>query len=142
MYPSRKKNDFFHQRAGVPIPLEKRATISNTATRTSAGTTTIYTCPANKKATIVFLNIYSDRTGSVGTMTTAIQVSGSPVVGFVVGVETLSYTQEIKYEDGIVVVSGQTIQLNCDNSSSFVTAIVRVIEESLSSENYLAAQNF
>jgi len=129
MYPSRKQDFVQEQRIVSPtIVIEKKNSSSYARTDNVGGTYTIYTCPVNKKATLISASIVNGSAG-VGPIIVAVRAAGSDCY-YHAGVLSLQTDSSFfwGYESGPEIISGQTFEYNLNGSVRTYIAIV-VFEE-------------
>ena len=119
--------------ASAPVytePVSRLVAVVYSGSRTSAGTSTLYTCPSGKKARVTFWSM------SINGSTTQSQFKIAGTTLFVIEATTPNnafYPQFVGYNEAPQLQAGQTIQLT--TTAGFgggVTLSVIVIEEDLS----------
>lgn len=125
MFPSRKQYDSFTPRTGEYVREERRKGTIYDATRNSAGTSTLYTCPTGKRAKITYI-LHS---GLNQNTTSQLLIAGK-IFSTAFTTDLLNFLS-MPYNDAVEISQGQAVTLFADAGfTGQTTGTVIVIEES------------
>lgn len=125
--PSRKQFDWQSPRTGEFVSQERRTVFPESAQVAPAGSTSLYVCPAGKRAKILSFTL-DVGANSLATLT----VQSDFLAYLLVPVGGIGHAdQTFGYENGIDLSSGQSVVLTNDpGSTTSATGVIIVVEES------------
>lgn len=133
LYPVRKRWDYYRQKAGERITLpERRETQIASATRTTAGTTTLYTCPVNKKAKLTFWQVSTDNVTTSGSTEIKIGTTSITFIAHDAAIDVSEVHEKFNYEDAPEIKGGQVVSMVVTTFAGNVVVNIQVIEEDAS----------
>lgn len=120
--PSRKQVDPFTARTGEYVQPERRTTQTFSNSAGGDGTYTLYTCPVNKRAKIIFYQLINEST------TAGLVVGGQTIL--VLNNPDTQASLQLPYETGIDISGGQTVSFYIGvGSGAAAFATIIVVEE-------------
>lgn len=127
---SRKQADVFSPKTGSYIKQPEYRLVRTFSGSPAAGTTTtLYTCPAGRKAKLMyyFFQLFNNSSGGIGVGTVGL------ISATVVANDVITNTNFFGYETGINISSGETVTVSLSvGSAGNVYASVVICEEEAS----------